>query len=216
MSRLFALASVLCALAFVASACSEDTSLEDLGDEVQATQLALATLESDNATRTPQPTSTPEPEVFAHLRTLGLHAQDIDSFFNFLRIRLEPSSTFTIGSIGDEDGNFVEGWIQDCCERQWSGVQETITDAATTLHDVQVAYDEEGSAEHLALVSTAQEQLDEASATLDALPEAVTLDAAAFVTAAGLNIIERLSQTISDLNACCEPAPAPGTAEPLQ
>ena len=216
MSRLFALASVLCALAFVASACSEDTSLEDLGDDVQATQLALATLESDNATRTPQPTSTPEPEVFAHLRTLGLHAQDIDSFFNFLQIRIEASGTFTIGSIGDEDGNLAEGWIQDCCERQWSGVQQTIADAAATLHDVQIAYEEEGSAEHLALVSTAQEQLDEARTTLDALPEAVTLDEAAFITAAGLNIIERLDQTLSDLSVCCDSAPIPPAPEPLQ
>ncbi len=212
MLRRFVLVGPLCALALVAFACSEDTSLEELGNEVQATRQAQATFAAENFT--PPPTSTPEPEVFTNLRALGLHALDIDSFFNFLQIRLADSDTLIFGSIGGEDGQLNEDWIEDCCERQWSGAQESMDDASAALRDVQASYEEEGSAEHLALVSTAQGQLDEVQATLDALVMAPSVDEAAFIAGAGRGIVERLEQTLRELTACCDPTPVPATGEP--
>ena len=153
MPRRFVLASALCVLALVAFACSGDTSLEDLGGEVQATRVARATFAAENFT--PPPTATPEPEVFVDLRALVLHALNIDNFFNFLQVRLENNDTLTFGSIGDEEGQLDEGWIEDCCSRQWASGQQAIDDTEATLLDVQAVYEEEGSVEHLALVSTA-------------------------------------------------------------
>ena len=212
--RRFVLVSVLCVLAFAAFACGEDTSLEELGGEVQATLMARATFAAENFT--PPPSATPEPEVFADLRALVFHALDIDSFFNFLQIRLTANDPLTIGSIGDEDGQLEEGWIEDCCERQWSAAQEMSDDTEAMLADVQAVYAEEDSTEHLALVSTAQGQLDEARETLDALPAALSVDEAAFIAAGGRPIVARLEQTFRELLACCEPTPVPATGEPSQ
>ena len=214
MSRRFVLVSALCVLTFAAFSCSDDTTLEDLGGPVQATLMARATFAAENFT--PPPSATPEPEVFADMRALILHALDIDSFFNFLQIRLAGSTTLDVSSIGDEDGQLDEGWIEDCCERQWAAAQQTIDDTKTMLSDVQATYEDEGSAEHSAFAATAQGQLDEAQETLDALPAAPSVDEAAFIAAAGRGIVGRLEQTLRDLLACCGPAPTPLPEEPQQ
>ena len=214
MPRRFVLASAVCLLALSLIACGDDTSLEDLGGEVQATLMARATFAAENFT--PPPTATPEPEVFVDLRALVLHALGIDNFFSFLQVRLENNDTLTFGSIGDEDGQLEEGWIEDCCSRQWASGQQAIDDTEATLLDVQAVYEEEGSVEHLALVSTAQGQLDETQETFDALPAAPSVDEAVFIAATGRGIVGRLEQTLRELIVCCEPAPTPTEDEPQQ
>ena len=218
MSRCFVLAGALCALAFAASACSEDNSLVDLGGDVQSTRVAQATFDAKHATPspipTPQPTPTAEPQLVVDLRAVGSQALEIDRFFNFLQIRITGSDTLTAGSIGGEDGLLEEGWIEECCERQWSSVQQSIVDTGATLLDLQGEYEEQGLAEQLALVSTARGQLDEAQAILDEIATAPSLDQAAVVTSAGRSIAGRLIETVGDLTACCEPLPTSSTEEP--
>jgi hypothetical protein len=90
MIRWLGLGCVVLVASLLALACNGDTTLEDLGDEVQATRLAEATIRESNRTTTPQPTATlvptptPEPVVFVDLRALTADVRDIRSFVEFV------------------------------------------------------------------------------------------------------------------------------------
>lgn len=207
MIRWLGLGGVVLVASLVALACGGDTTLEDLGGVVQATRLAQATIRTHNLTTTPQPTPTLEPAVLAHLRALRVQSRSIRSFVDFLDLRLAESDSLTIGSLGDPEGNLAEGWLEDCCGRQWESAKETASDAAATVLSIQAYYEQEASEEQVQLVPAVQVQLEELRGTLDSFSAAENTDAARLLTTAGLEILNLMDGAIEAVSICCGPIP---------
>ena len=221
MIRWLGLGGVVLVASLLALACSDDTTLEDLGDEVQATRLAEATIREHNRTTTPQPTATlvptptPEPVVFADLRVLTAEVRDIRSFVGFLDLRRAGSDSLTLGSLGDEDGNLAEGWLDACCESLRTSANETMSEAGDTVLMVQAFYsEEEPSQEHLELVLPVQSGLDELRGTLDSIPLAANTAAAQQLTSAALGMLNEMDAAIEELFICCGQTSATPTPSP--
>ncbi len=214
MIRWLGFGGVLLAASLVPLACGGDTTLEDLGGAVQATRLAQATIRTHNLTTTPMPTPTPEPAVLADLRELRLQSRNIRSFVDFLDLRLAGSDALTVGSLGDDEGNLAEGWLEACCASQWESAKETASDAAVTVLSIQAFYEDEALEEQVQLVPAIQAQLDELRGTLDSFPAASNTDAARLLTSAGLDILNLMDGAIEAVSICCGQAPATPTPSP--
>ena len=187
---------------------SGDSSLVEIGDEVQATLMARATVNTLNLTLTPQPTPTPEPEVLAFQRTLVAEVQTVRNLFEFLDVRLaaEPGS---ISSLADEQGNLAAGWLESCCPRQLDSATNAAPAAANALADVRASYEAGGAEEHLTRIADVETQLAQARATLDAVPATTTLAGAQEFVTSALASLDLLDAAIASVIDCCEPPPTP-------
>lgn len=214
MIRWLGLGGVVLTVSLVALACSDDSTLEDLGGAVQATRVAQATIRAHNLTTTPQPTPTPEPAVLADLRAIRVQSRNVRSFVDFLDLRLAESDSLTIGALGDEEGNLAEGWLEDCCGQQWESAKETASEAVDTVLSIQAYYEQEALEEQLQLVPAVQAQLDELRGTLDSFSAAANIDAARLLTTAGLDILNLMDGAIEAVSICCGPIPPTPTPLP--
>ena len=190
----------------------DDSSLVEIGDEVQATLIARATVNTLNLTLTPQPTPTPEPQVLVDQRALVAEVRGVRNLFAFLAVRLatEPGA---IGSLADEQGNLAAGWLESCCPQQLDAATDASSAAASALADVRASYEAEGTEEHLTRIAEAEAQFAQAQASLDAVPATATLAAARELVASTLAGLDLLDAAIDSVINCCEP-PATPTPSP--